>query len=100
MDDAVRVGAMLYTLVDPNRGHEVAYNRWYERDHFYGGCMVGPWILPGGRWVSPPLHKDLRFPAGSDAVASPIDAGSYLATYWVEKEHWPEHFAWSTDQVF
>ena len=45
MDDyPVKLGAMLYTLVDPERGHEVAYNRWYERDHFYGGCMIGPGI--------------------------------------------------------
>ena len=32
---------MLFTLVDPHLGHEVAYNRWYERDHYYGGCMIG-----------------------------------------------------------
>jgi len=38
----VRLGTMLFTLVEPHRGHEVAYNRWYERDHFYAGCMVGP----------------------------------------------------------
>jgi len=89
---------MLFTLVDPHRGHEVAYNRWYERDHFYAGCMVGPWILAGGRWVATRRHKDLRFPAESP-VASPVDAGSYLATYFVEREHWPEHFAWGSEQV-
>ena len=38
----IRVGSMLFTMVDPHRGHEVEYNRWYERDHFYGGCMTGP----------------------------------------------------------
>ncbi len=32
---------MLLTLVDPHKGFERAYNRWYERDHFYGGCMEG-----------------------------------------------------------
>ena len=45
----IRVGSMLYTLVDPDQGREVAYNRWYERDHFYGGCMSGPWCLAGSR---------------------------------------------------
>src|SRR5690606_13438681 len=30
----VVLGSALFTLVDPHRGHEVAYNRWYERDHF------------------------------------------------------------------
>ncbi len=101
-DYPVKLGAMLFTLVDPHHGHEVAYNRWYERDHFYGGCMIGPWILAGGRWVSPRSHKSLRFPTDAPAdaaVAEPIDAGSYLATYWVEKEHWAEHFAWGSEQV-
>ena len=28
-------------------GHEVAYNRWYERDHFYAGCMIGAWTIVG-----------------------------------------------------
>ena len=28
---------MLFTMVDPEQGHEVEYNRWYERDHFYAG---------------------------------------------------------------
>jgi len=29
--DPVKLGSMLFTLVEPRRGHEVAYNRWYER---------------------------------------------------------------------
>lgn len=95
----VQLGAMLFTLVDPHRGHEVAYNRWYERDHFYAGCMIGPWLFAGGRWVATRPYKDLRFPADS-TVATPVDAGSYLATYWVHKGHEAEHFAWANQQVF
>ena len=34
-------------MVEPHRGHEVAYNRWYERDHFYAGCMIGAWTIAG-----------------------------------------------------
>lgn len=102
-DESVDIGAMLFTLVDPTPGNEVAYNRWYERDHFYGGCMIGPWLFAGRRWVSTRPLKDLRFPedvpAGS-AVANPLDAGSYLATYFIHKGHEPEHFAWTTRQVF
>jgi hypothetical protein len=90
---------MLYTLVDPNKGHEVAYNRWYERDHFYGGCMIGPWLFAGSRWVATRPHKVLRFPTDSP-VAQPVDAGSYVAVYWIHKDHEAEHFAWSTQQVF
>ena len=82
---------MLLTMVDPNRGHERAYNRWYERDHFYAGCMVGPWMFAGSRWVAPRQLKDLRWPHG-DQVADPWDAGSYISIYWVEEGHHKEHF--------
>jgi hypothetical protein len=102
-DEAVRVGSMLFTMVDPSRGHEVAYNRWYEQDHFYSGCMVGPWLFAGRRWVATRDLKDLRFPAdvpAEDAVADPVDAGSYLATYFIHKGHEAEHFAWANKQVF
>lgn len=44
-DYPVKVGSMLLTLVDPHRGFERAYNRWCERDHFYGGSMEGPYQL-------------------------------------------------------
>ena len=90
---------MLFTLVDPSVGHEVAYNRWYERDHFYAGCLVGPWLFAGRRWVAPRTLKDLRFPADS-TVAVPVEAGSYLATYWIHEGHHGDHFAWANKEVF
>ncbi len=94
----IRVGSCLFTMVDPKPGHEVAYNRWYERDHFYAGCMVGPWLFAGRRWVATRPLKDLRFPQDSP-LAVPVDAGSYLAIYWVHEGHHREHFAWAIDQV-
>jgi hypothetical protein len=102
-DASVRVGSMLFTLVDPHRGHEVDYHRWYERDHFYSGCLVGPWLFAGRRWVATRALKDLRFPTdvpADAAVALPADAGSYLATYYVHAGHEAEHFAWANKQVF
>jgi len=98
-DYPVRTGSMLYTLVDPNKGHEVAYNRWYERDHFYAGCLIGPWLFAGKRWVATRELKDLRFPEDS-SVTSPIDKGSYLATYWVLEGKHDEHFKWAAEQVW
>src|SRR3984957_9098943 len=50
--EPIKLGSMLLTLVEPHRGHEVAYNRWYERDHFYAGCMVGPYNFAGRRFVA------------------------------------------------
>jgi hypothetical protein len=98
-DYPVKVGSMLLTLVEPAKGFERAYNRWYERDHYYGGCMVGPWLFAGSRWVAPRVLKDRRWPAVS-SVAQPTDAGSFLAVYWVEKGHHHDHFVdWSIHQV-
>jgi hypothetical protein len=95
----VRVGSMLLTLVDPERGYERAYNRWYERDHFYAGCLAGPYLFSGARWVATRELKDLRWPRESD-VAAPFDAGSFLATYWVLEGHHDEHFeSWARPRV-
>lgn len=98
-DYPVKVGSMLLTLVDPHRGYEKAYNRWYERDHFYAGCMIGPYLFAGSRWVATRELKDLRWPHG-DVVAKPWGAGSYIAIYWVERGHHKEHFDdWAIPQV-
>ncbi len=96
----IKVGSMLYTLVDPNKGHEKEYNRWYERDHFYAGCMIGPWLFAGSRWVATRELKDLRFPKENNAITQPYDAGSYVAIYWVLEGHYDDHFnEWAGDQV-
>ncbi|MGH8978202.1 MAG: hypothetical protein ACRDV7_09030 [Acidimicrobiia bacterium] len=97
---AIKVGSMLLTMVDPRRGYEVAYNRWYERDHFYAGCMIGPYLFAGSRWVATRELKDLRWPAGDETIARPTDAGSYVAIYFVERRHHEDHFsAWARPQV-
>ncbi len=99
-DYRMKVGSMLLTLVDPNRGFEAAYNRWYERDHFYAGCMIGPFLFAGSRWVATRVLKDARWPVDDETVASPPDSGSYVAIYWVEKGHHVDHFdIWARDQV-
>jgi hypothetical protein len=100
MDDyPIKLGPILFTMVDPNPGFEVAYNRWYERDHFYAGCMIGPWLFAGARWVAPRRLKDLRFPADSP-FAKPVDAGSFLSIYWELEGKGEEHGAWSGPQVW
>lgn len=93
-----RLGQALFTLVDPSRGHEVAYNRWYERDHIYSGCMIGPGWFAGRRWVAPKRLKDLRFPETGPVVTKTED-GSYLAIYWVHEPEVEEAEAWARTQV-
>ena len=78
-DKPIKLGGALVTMVEPHKGHEVAYNRWYERDHFYAGCMIGPWLFAGRRWVAPRALKDLRFPATSP-VAEPDASGADLGS--------------------
>src|SRR3954464_11531926 len=36
----IKLGTLLFTMVEPHKGHELEYNRWYEHDHFYAGCMI------------------------------------------------------------
>ena len=62
----IKLGSILFTMVEPHKGHEVEYNRWYERDHFYAGCMVGKWTFAGQRFaslvaVNPPQFYENRF---------------------------------------
>jgi hypothetical protein len=97
-DYPVKVGSILLTLVDPHRGYESAYNRWYERDHYIAGCLIGPYNFAGSRWVATREMKDLRW--GRDgAIADPIDAGSYVAIYWIEQGHHEDWDAWALKQV-
>jgi len=90
---------MLFTVVDPARGSEVEYNRWYERDHFYAGCMIGPWLFAGSRWVATRDLKDLRFPESSPIARPTVAAGSFLAMYWVHEGHHDEWNRWGSRQA-
>ncbi len=94
----VRLGSMLFTLVEPHPGFEVAYNRWYERDHFYAGCLVGPWLFAGGRWVATRDLKAQRAGAEVDRFGG-RDRGSYLAVYWILDGRHEDHVDWALRQV-
>lgn len=103
-DDPIRIGTMLYTLVEPHRGHQVEYNRWYERDHFYACCQIGAYNFAGARFVATAPLKGLRIPepGGADGpaplVADP-ESGSYLGLYFVLDGHHDEWNRWAVDQV-
>ena len=78
----IRLGAMLFTLIEPHPEHVVAYNRWYERDHLYAGCTVGPYNFAAKRWVATRELKQLRH-LGDDTIADDPMVGSYLSLYWL-----------------
>ncbi|HXQ44343.1 MAG TPA: hypothetical protein VN816_06870 [Acidimicrobiales bacterium] len=96
--EPIKLGSMLFTLVEPHRGHEVAYNRWYERDHFYAGCMIGPYQFAGKRFVATAAMKNLRDPDSSEVTGEP-DRGTYLGVYWVLDGYHDVWNRWAVDQV-
>ncbi len=102
-DDPIRIGTLLYTLVEPHRGHEVAYNRWYERDHFYAGCQIGAYNFAGARFVATAPLKELREPSTGAGGPAPLVAdpriGSFLGLYYVLDGHHDEWNRWAVDQV-
>ena len=61
--------------------------------------MVGPWLFAGSRWVATRELKDLRISDGRGEVANPVDAGSYVAIYWVHAGKDAEHWKWAGEQV-
>ncbi|MFF0450237.1 hypothetical protein ACFYT4_28265 [Streptomyces sp. NPDC004609] len=90
----VRPGHALITMVEPHPGHEYAYNRWYEDDHYYAGAMAMPWMYAGRRWVATRELQRLRYPEKS-AVAQPVSAGCYLSTYWITDGRYADHMKWT-----
>ena len=97
-DYVIKLGTVLFTMVEPTKGHEVEYNRWYERDHFYGGVMTGAWSFAGDRFVATRDLKALRYPAETPMSPDP-STGSYLAIYWVLDGHHEDWNRWSVDTV-
>jgi hypothetical protein len=93
-DTPVRVGSILFTIVEPHKGHEVDYNRWYETDHLYAGCTVGPYNFAARRWVSTAPLKKLRNVGAGEINDDPM-VGSYLATYWVQEGHRDDWNKWA-----
>jgi hypothetical protein len=94
----IALGSVLVSLLDPEPGREAGFHRWYERDHFYAGVMIGPWFFAGRRFVATRALKDLRHPAQSP-VLDDVRRGSYLTLYWILAGHHEEASSWSTRQV-
>jgi len=88
------LGGALITWVEPMPEHVVAYNRWYEDDHMITGAMSMPWMFAGRRWVAPTWIQHLRGPADT-TVAVPLEAGKYIAVYWVNGGRIEDHTEWS-----
>jgi hypothetical protein len=93
---APAIGGALITMVQPNPGHEISYNRWYEDDHYYAGALAMPWMFAGRRWVAPPEYRAVRYPDDS-AIAQPVTTGKYISSYWVTQDRVPDHMLWTIE---
>ena len=82
----VALGSILVSLLEPEPGTAREFNRWYERDHFYAGCMSGQHFFSGRRFLATRDLKALRYPPSSEAVDDTA-IGSFLALYWMERGH-------------
>jgi hypothetical protein len=96
--DEIELGSVLVSLLDPEPGKEAAFHRWYERDHFYAGVMIGAGYFAGRRFVATRELKDLRFPADTP-ILDGLRRGSYLTLYWLLAGQHAAIERWSTRQV-
>lgn len=94
----VALGSILVSLLEPAPGKAREFNRWYERDHFYAGCMTGEHFFAGRRFVATRPLKALRYPASSAQIPD-TSIGSFLALYWMERGHRREAEDWALERV-
>lgn len=58
-DGVVRIGSVVFALIRPAPGHDLAFNHWYERDHFYTCGIAAPGVFSAARFVEPHEHRHL-----------------------------------------
>lgn len=93
MPDCLELGHALITMIEPEAATVADYNQWYERDHLLSGVLTGPGAYAGRRWVATRSLKALRFPHDSP-IAQPVAQGSFIATYWIERDQLEAHCTW------
>jgi hypothetical protein len=97
-DLGVTLGHAIWAFVEPHEGHEVEFNRWYERDHLLAAGSMTPWTLAIQRWVARPALRALRYPA-ENPIADPVTRGIYLGAIWIQQERIEEQQAWVSEQL-
>src|SRR3977135_4173729 len=93
----VRMGTAIVALIEPHAGQARAFNRWYERDHFYAATTAGPGAFSGARWVATRACKTGR-PARATWFGDP-SRGSFLTTVWGLDGAQPEWDGWVGQQM-
>jgi hypothetical protein len=86
----VAIGTAIVSYIEPHPGQGVAFNRWYELDHFPATVRGGPGVFAGARFVATRACKALRPPG---RLFGDPARGSYLGVAWVlpgKQTEWEE----------
>jgi hypothetical protein len=97
-DLRVELGHAIFALVEPHRGHERAWNRWYERDHLPAAGAFAPWTMATARWLATRREKAMRYPK-RNPICEPAERGSFLAAIWIQRGRYEEQQTWVAEQM-
>jgi hypothetical protein len=87
----VEIGTAIVSYIEPHEGQAVAFNRWYELDHFPATVKAGPGVFAAARFVATHDCKARRPPGR--LFGDPV-RGSYLGVAWVLPGKQAEWDAW------
>ena len=96
----VEIGTAIISYIEPHPGQEVAFNRWYELDHFPATVKAGPGVFAAARFVATRSCKALR-PVAGRLFGDPAH-GSYLGVAWVlpgKQQEWDEWVGREMDTI-
>jgi hypothetical protein len=97
-DERVELGHAIFNLAEPHPGYELAWNRYYERDHLIAGATFAPWTMATQRWLATRAHKAVRYPR-ENPIAKPVEKGTFVAGIWIQKGRYEDQQLWVADQM-
>lgn len=98
LDDRVELGHAIFSFIEPHPGHELDWNRYYERDHLIASGAMAPWTMSSQRWLATGRHKAVRYPS-ANAIAQPRERGTFLAALWIQRDRLADQQAWVAEQM-
>ena len=97
-NECIELGHAIFSFVEPHPGYELAWNRWYERDHLIAAGTCAPWTMSRQRWLATRRHKTVRAPR-ENPIAEPFERGTFLAAMWIQKDRLVDQQAWVAEQM-
>lgn len=96
--ECVELGHAIFGFVQPHPGQELAWNRYYERDHLIAAGTCAPWTIAVQRWLATRRHKAVRYPR-DNPIAQPFDKGVFVAAIWIQKDRFVDQQTWVAEQM-